>query len=322
MNKVKIGSFIFLLICCPIWYGIIFYAFSSKPFEFNDTPLIKSIKENDWQSFNKLIKTEDLEMRGEWHTPLTVAIKSGNYDFVEQLLKAGANPNSQKEPSVCIVTSFANYIVENHNDSKLPVSIINLLFEYDADIHTANICSSIGYAITFSDLSVAKALIAHGADVNSTNYYNDPPLNSAIISMHYPEKPRTVEGVKLLIESGANPYLKQKYGKTAIELAEDFSNPQLLRLLKQSNSQATLKVHAFSGISMRADALQDKLYQYGISVSAEKIQLFLELLLLWLFLPVVLACLIGVIIDDSRVIIFGLAQSVVIIIIIFASSGS
>jgi ankyrin repeat protein len=74
-------------------------------------------------------------------------------------------------------------------------------------------------------------LLAHGADANSIHAESgDAPLHSAV-------KQRSNDRIiRLLLEHGANPRLKNKSGKTAIELARASSaSDRLLPLLSKKN---------------------------------------------------------------------------------------
>ena len=81
-------------------------------------------------------------------------------------------------------------------------------------------------------LEVARALIAHGADVNAMS-------GTGVTALMLAAAHNLPPMVGLLVQSGADPKLKSKDGRTALEIAEANGNQTVvstLKLLAQSGS--------------------------------------------------------------------------------------
>ncbi|WP_208652387.1 ankyrin repeat domain-containing protein [Leptospira kemamanensis] len=63
-------------------------------------------------------------------------------------------------------------------------------------------------------------------DIDGWDKYGATQLQSAILNEKY-------ELIQLLLDAGANPQKKDKWGKSAIEFAERQNNPKVLKLLKK-----------------------------------------------------------------------------------------
>jgi ankyrin repeat protein len=76
----------------------------------------------------------------------------------------------------------------------------------------------------WGDDESARVLIAEGAEIDARGEHAFTPLHEAV-------QQGKIEVVKLLLENGADPYLKSDLGD-AFDLAEFKSNPELTRLLR------------------------------------------------------------------------------------------
>ena len=86
--------------------------------------------------------------------------------------------------------------------------------------------------ISESSAKVARLLIEHSADVNSEKSNGPNPLQLATLY-------KRTELVELLLEKGANPFLKSKFGVTAFDIAKFQKNEALSDIL--SRRMETLK---------------------------------------------------------------------------------
>ena len=88
------------------------------------------------------------------------------------------------------------------------------------------------------NIHLVKLLIKAGADVNAVSYDKDgkrTPLMWALTCINEDvDVDATVSVIKTLLEAGADPSVKAKDGTTVFDEARDHGNPQILKLLKDS----------------------------------------------------------------------------------------
>jgi ankyrin repeat protein/uncharacterized RDD family membrane protein YckC len=84
-----------------------------------------------------------------------------------------------------------------------------------------------------NDVKALKILLKHGADVNSKNIFGDIALSTAMY------KCQNFEAITLLLERGANPYWKNKYGETVFDKKPSFckDKSQILKMEKLLHSK-------------------------------------------------------------------------------------
>ena len=122
-------------------------------------------------------------------SPLHLAFKHHNYEFVQELLKYGANPNHQTT-----------------NDGYGST----LLHE----------------ACEHGNLLLTKILLEHGADVNAADNHKQTPIHLAIIEGIFGEQ--EIEVIKELLRNGANVNLKDSDGFTPLHEAAFKTMPEVL----------------------------------------------------------------------------------------------
>lgn len=96
-------------------------------------------------------------------------------------------------------------------------------------------CTPLHMAINAKLIDIAILLITRGADINAQNEKGYSPLHLAVWSDH------NLALIKYLIHNGANPNLRTKNGKTALDLAIFYKNYQLIDYLKASSKYSTMR---------------------------------------------------------------------------------
>ena len=74
------------------------------------------------------------------------------------------------------------------------------------------------------EAAVARLLVAAGADVNAVSHQGNTPIIWYAYSNY-------LEGIKYLVSAGADINAVNHDGKTVLDVAEDFSDPELVEYL-------------------------------------------------------------------------------------------
>lgn len=149
------------------------------------------------------------------------AAKAGRLDLVELLLGAGAKVEAAPEHEQSSLHTAAE---EGH------IEVLSRLIKacdkrsldrFDYVSRTPLMC-----ALEAGQLQAAEILIASGADVNANDEENIG--NTALHRAVFTSNRRAVE---LLLRAGANPNLPGWMGQTALHIAQERGDPEILRLL-------------------------------------------------------------------------------------------
>jgi hypothetical protein len=153
--------------------------------------------------------------RGE--RPLTVAASHGNAPVVRLLIKRGANVDLMS------ATWHTPLMLASAGGRS---AIARLLLDAGADVNRMNRNqeTALTYAVVWGQLRTVKLLLAYGADVEERQG-GWSPLMYAANSDHQ----RIVE---VLFEYGADPARRDRYGRTARDIAVQHSSPKLARLFE------------------------------------------------------------------------------------------
>ena len=134
------------------------------------------------------------------------AVKSGNSEQVEILLRQGANPNATDmlDSALSIAVLLGN------------LGMTQLLVRYGADLNQRNpLGSTAMQEVVFSDSGVALKICAflldHGADINAVDFGGWTPLMQAVDSQRF-------DMARFLIERGADATRESDDGSIALDL--------------------------------------------------------------------------------------------------------
>ncbi|GAB0093555.1 protein fem-1 homolog A [Sergentomyia squamirostris] len=155
----------------------------------------------------------DIEQRGLYEvpedrsvhcvTPLWSASVSGNLAVVKLLIRYGANINALSDTGSTPVRS-ACYMTH--------VEIVQYLVEHGADITKGNYNGGTCLINSVQSVALCMYLISKGADVNARDIQDKTAL-------HYAIQEHRLETTKLLLEHGADPFAKSRYGDDSLQLA-------------------------------------------------------------------------------------------------------
>ena len=175
--------------------------------------------------------------------PLQVAIKNQNLEVIKVLLANGADPNHKEKydyiiPSLDQALETGNLkiiqmLLENganekylftealesdalkSSDATNSFAIIEMLLKYDVEVNVKDDedMTPLHHAIiNIGNEGIASLLIGFGADINA----KDDLLNTPLL-LAYLYRGRNLKLIKLLMENGANPNLKDDEGNSTIE---------------------------------------------------------------------------------------------------------
>jgi len=144
-------------------------------------------------------------------------IKANNYEKVNQLLQAGANPNTKdirNWPILIIATNQGN------------TKIVATLIQTGADINasTPQGKTALMIAASTNNTAIAHQLIKAGTDLNAQNSEGWTALMFAVNNGY-------TDMVDMLIKAGANPLIPNTNGDTTQDYAR---STEIKRLLKQA----------------------------------------------------------------------------------------
>ncbi len=188
------------------------------------------------------------------------AIKQDNAAVVRQLLARGFDPNTidpkgqnglylaLQEPSPKVAQVLAEWPKTNVNmlnaqgESVLMIAALkdnidaaNSLVKRDADVNKTG-WAPLHYAATSGSLAILSLLLDNHAYIDAESPNGSTPLMMAAMY-------GTPQAVKLLIDAGADPLLKNQQGLTAIDFARRASRTESVDLLAAAirRKQATGK---------------------------------------------------------------------------------
>ena len=158
-------------------------------------------------------------------SPLHCAVKHGNIEMVKELLKHGAEVDSE-DNFQC--TPLMDALKRNQFD------IAKLLLEYGANI---NHCDNRGMTALHSAAAIGHVktiefLLKNGANVNAIDNIKYSPLHTATEMEEWDEFSEHSDCVKMLLENGAIPNLKATHLlQTALHFAAQKGCTKMVELL-------------------------------------------------------------------------------------------
>lgn len=183
--------------------------------------LFKAIKEQRTEDVRRILENHDIDLdpprqAHQVNKPLAYAAAYGNLDIIKLLLKKGADINGQ------VAYGDVPVIKALEHDQK---DIVKYLIVNGADVNLANdfgVSPFIGFC-AMGERKLVKMALAHGGKINEAytqkmseakGRKNWTALQSSVV---YGQ----LEVVKLLLEAGGDPFIKDARGKNCFELAAE-----------------------------------------------------------------------------------------------------
>jgi ankyrin repeat protein len=163
---------------------------------------------------------------------LTEAVDYGNYELAEYLLQNGMDVNSRKKYEDGSIGASAWEEAEQRGY----FDMVKLLVDHGVNVNDQDVaflaCEGGGSS------RIINYLLEHGADINSKDSYGDTALSNAV-SSHYSDKEyeglakHDLDNVKLLLELGADVTIANDKGKTALDIAKENKDKEVIKLLEE-----------------------------------------------------------------------------------------
>lgn len=164
------------------------------------------------------------------HTPLHLAYRSGGIELVEFLLENGADISARTHRGETVL-SLAVQTTNAQN--------VEILLENGADPDT--VAPFAGEHMlhrtvnTYKGLTVAKVLLAHGADITATDDYGRMPVHAAAFSY------QGTDILALLIDQGADVNAVSNFGETPLHLAARYGQAAHVKMLLEHGAKPGIK---------------------------------------------------------------------------------
>jgi ankyrin repeat protein len=154
------------------------------------------------------------------------------YNFVEPLLKAGANPNLSVESFLAAPLHRA---VSNATSAS-EIKHILLLLKYGAQINSTNVYNQtpLMLAVKYGFYQATETLLQQKADPNIQDIQGNTALHDACdYQIGYQDKYILRENIiKLLLQYGADPSIKNNKDQTALDRAQSNGYTHLVKLMR------------------------------------------------------------------------------------------
>lgn len=152
-------------------------------------------------------------------TPLALAIDSYSFDVAKLLIKKGAAKN---EKGMRLAVMYAAHATDGHD-------IMKTLIEEGGDVNTVDGSGRnlLGIAVVnVIPERLVRYLIENGAEINKQSILGTTPLMDSVSI-----DPSSLEVVKMLLQSKADPNLTDGQGQTALIKAAWLNNPEVVKML-------------------------------------------------------------------------------------------
>jgi len=178
-----------------------------------------SLEQSDFDSILMLsARGENVNVAHGHITPLILAIKKGNADVVSALINAGADVNQY--------ASDMNALDVISEGRFSDIGKLLLAAEIDLNSFSGTGHSALMRSVLYTGEARCQWLLEAGADVNQQHKLHGDT------ALHYAVNTRNLTVVKLLLEHGADPYIKNEKGESAYFRA--ITNAPTIDLLMKS----------------------------------------------------------------------------------------
>lgn len=263
------------------------------------TPLELACSLGHWVSAEILVQDKSFKLGDDNNAGMAFidAVKAGQLEIANALLKAGASPTQRTKPdgntglhcvvkqwpelrnnakAILYVLSIGGSQIALNNENKTPVELAcelglwdcaQLLIESShvhdkSQLDALHYKNALLYAVKQNNYAISRLLLEQHAPCDS---WNSEMGNRAL---YWAVKNNKPEMVTLLLEYGADPNVRNQSGKTTLDLAQDLGHSSCLKRLQEYNcckSENTMKALLASPADKRLESKerdQKSLEQY------------------------------------------------------------
>ncbi len=213
----------------------------------NNTPLDIAIEQGNTYMVKSLLCADGIDM--ERHQPLSTIVKKGMSETMKCLLCVDkikvdwSTDFYQTEPTALYQTlakdkAFYESIAHLSNNEKNEkiIELLKALLEAGASVNKESIFCFSSLHIAVEDdhcPEVIQLLLDNGAAINQKGTLSDRT------ALHYAAENGAIKTVQLLLAYGADLAIKNKFGETALSLAQDNNHADIVSLLTNHAARVT-----------------------------------------------------------------------------------
>ncbi|XP_071103928.1 ankyrin repeat domain-containing protein 7-like isoform X1 [Haliotis cracherodii] len=184
---------------------------------------------------------------------LTEAVCLNRLHLVDALIKAGADLELE---DIKGTTALGHAVMQ----LRVSIKVVNRLVEAGCDVNrrTQKGATPLMFAVSLKKLDKIKALIKAGADVNAVDSGCVTPFHLAT------NDGQSVNIAKLLLQNGAHPDLKDRFGRTPLDNAVAQGKLRVLQLLLMADCDRSYSLLTSEAVQMLCDRVpvfRDWLYK-------------------------------------------------------------
>jgi Carboxypeptidase regulatory-like domain/Ankyrin repeats (3 copies) len=182
-------------------------------------PLVKAASDDDLPAVEQLVTRKNVNLRDQASglTALECAVRNGNREMVQALLRAGADVNARDESKQTVLMQLGE-----ETTSEILWDLINAGAKVNLKSE-AGFTALMGLAMT-NNSCVLNALLQVGARVDDKNDAGETALMLAASAGF-------AKNVRALIAAGADINARNKENKTALNYAKDYDQTRVAKLL-------------------------------------------------------------------------------------------
>jgi len=206
------------------------------------TPLSEAVRENNLEIVKTLLDAKADPNEGKLDAPLFCAIKGGNTNMVELLLRSGANPNLPGRLGRWL-TGYVSDQTSRFSPLEFSMTqdqpaITRLLLQFKADPNGKDTSKQPFIFHALLNLDILKAMLDAGADANKTNAYGESVL---MYVAHSPASGNSVEAAKLLLAHGACVNAHDALRNTPLHMAAWNAYKEMVALLIANKAEVNTR---------------------------------------------------------------------------------
>ena len=202
-----------------------------------DAELLQAVLDNDLGGVIATIEqganvnaTGDFKEIGKNLTPLNLAVSQDD-EIVDVLLENGADPNKFSDFYVGRNQATQSVTPLMRASQLGKASTAKLLLAGKADVNLQNKNGESALMSATSNTDVLKLLLEKGANPNAANEEGVTPLMAVVSGASYDKT--KAERARLLLEKGAKTDLKDKQGRSALDIARSYNDAAMVNLLQK-----------------------------------------------------------------------------------------